>query len=120
MYDFLIKLLQRKQQPKIQVQLVPANDMRLSAWQKSEQLVSDSIKLANHPIYKAQIEILNNENPALLVLPLGTNVVDRAVLQGRIEGYQMCLNNMEAFTKQFKPPKQLRATFAPEHEVRRI
>lgn len=95
--------------------------MRLDEWRKEESLVSDSMRLARDNTYRAQLDILRNEHPCHLVFQAtGVNPADRAAMQSKSEGYELCLNNLEAMAKPFKQSVALVETFeSPQPEKRK-
>lgn len=97
--------------------LVPRDtkDFTLSDWRKNAALVSSAMSLSTNKTFKLQVEILRNESPSHIVLQLGVSPNDRIVMQARIEGYELALNNLEAFSKPLKLADRLQSTFeAPE------
>lgn len=91
-----------------------ANNLRLAEWRTKETLVEAARQLSVNKTYQLQIQVLQNEHPCHSVLALGVSPNDRLVMQSRIEGYEMALNNLEAFTKPLKRQDRLQATFEPE------
>lgn len=96
--------------------------LTLDEWRRQEQMVLESRALARNLTYRAQMDVLRNSHPChTLFSPIGVNPNDRIVHQSKIEGYELCLNNLEAMTRPFKHAKPLEATFeAPEeHSTKR-
>ena len=101
--------------------LIPRDtgDFTLTEWRKSESLTAASRELSKNKAYKLQLEVLQNENPCHRVLAFGISPNDRIVQQGRIEGYEMCLNNLSAFAKPLKLTERLESTFEPPQEKKK-
>lgn len=95
------------------------SELRLVDWRKNESLVSAAKTLAQQKTWKLQMDVLQTENPCHTVLALGMNPNDRVVQQARIEGYEMCLNNLAAFAKPLKLPERLMSTFEAPEETKR-
>lgn len=115
--NLLKRLFPRPAQP-IQHRIVPVNPMTLSldGWRASNSLVDQSRKQSDSELFKAQVQVLNNESPAKRPMPGGTSATDRLVQQGRVEGYYECLRNLQLFSKYKKLPQTLEATFEPPEE----
>lgn len=93
-----------------------AVEMRLQEWCKTESLVEASRVLANNQTYKLQLDVLRSEHPCHSVMQFGVSPNDRLVMQARIEGYEMCLNNLDAFKTSLKLPERLEASFEPPQQ----
>lgn len=117
---FSVKLL-RLPNPEQPLKPIPVSiaEMRLEDWRKQEGLVTEAMKLWRNPTFVLGICVLQTEHPRNTVLALGINPNDRIVQQARIEGYQMCLNNLEALAKPVKAKLQLEATFEPPEQPTR-
>lgn len=97
------------------IQLLPATELRLKDWQASEMLVNDMNQLRLSPVFRTMLEVLRNESPVNLGLPItGVSIDDRISHACRIEGYQMCLNTIDAMGKFKVNGGQLEPTFEPE------
>lgn len=91
--------------------------LTLDDWRKQEQLVLESRALARNLTYRAQMDVLRNSHPVHTVFsPVGVNPNDRIVHNAKCEGYEICLNNLEAMAKPYKQLKPLEATFADPEE----
>ena len=102
--------------------LAPPRDLtefRLADWRKSDNLVIAAKALARDKTWKLQMDVLQTENPCHTVLALGLNPNDRIVQQARTEGYELCLNNLAAFSKPLKFPERLESTFEKPAEQSR-
>lgn len=83
----------------------------LRQWQSDEKLVIMARDIHADRRFQAMLDVNRTESPANWID--GNTSPERAL--GRIEGYQMCLNNFEAMTKRAETPEHLEATFeAPE------
>lgn len=108
------KFWQKPTVTKVELVRIRTNTIRLAKWRQVSTLVAESARLAKDPHYMAQLDVLRTENPANLHLPaLGTSPDDRAAHQAKIEGYNLCLNNLEAFAMLHKPKEALIETFEP-------
>lgn len=103
--------------PKVEVLTVNPLTIRLAEWRSNADLVTQSRNLANQELFKAQLEVLKNENPALAPLWRGAQATDRIAQQARIEGYVECLRNLQLFCSYRKLPQPLEATFEPPELV---
>lgn len=101
--------------------LIPrqVSDFRLAEWRKTPALVEAARNLAKNQTYKLQLEVLQNENPCHTVMAFGVSPNDRVVQQARIEGYEMCLNNLGAFAKPLKLTERLESTFEAPEEMKK-
>ena len=98
--------------PTINVQVVRSSDLTLEQWRKSEGLVSSLLTLSKTPIFKTMLDVLRTESPVNLGLPkLGVQPTDRIVHQAQIEGYHLCLNNIEAMITKGQESQTVEATF---------
>jgi len=80
-------------------------------------MVAESITLARNLTYRAQIDVLRNSHPVHSIFPpVGISPTDRVVHNAKCEGYELCINNLEAMTKPIKASKPLEATFEPPQE----
>ncbi len=68
----------------------------LETWRKNETLVKDSEALLGGDLARAMLDVLALESPHNLHLS-GADIPARALHQARIEGYNLCLNNLESF-----------------------
>lgn len=118
---FLLSRFKRQSRVEVKVQVVPSNKIRLSEWQKNQSLTSAMIALERNETYRMAVQLLENEHPRRLIFsPIGISPNDRIVHQAKIEGYELCLNNLAALSKFVKEKKDLQATFEePEPQQRR-
>jgi hypothetical protein len=78
----------------------------------SEGLVSGLLTMSKMPIFKTMLDVLRTESPVNLGLPkLGVQPTDRIVHQAQVEGYHLCLNNIEAMTTKGPESQTVEATF---------
>lgn len=117
----LRNLLGPESEPKLVFERREAWRLTLEEWRKQEAMVSESIALAKNLTYRAQIDVLRNSHPChTLFTPIGVSPTDRIVMQAKIEGYELALNNLEAMTRYLKSPKPLEATFSdPDQPTKR-
>lgn len=91
--------------------------LTLDQWQRNEQLVSEMAKVSATPIWRAMMQVMNNECPSGIKLEqVGTLITDRAALQAQTEGYRMAINNLEAMSALVAVDEVQEATFAPEQQ----
>lgn len=113
---FIAKLFRFPEAPKGVPIPRQVSDFRLAEWRKTAALVEAAKQLSKNTTYKLELEVLQNESPAHTVMAFGVSPNDRVVQQGRIEGYEMCLNNLSAFAKPLKLSERLESTFEPPEQ----
>jgi len=91
-----------------------AAKLRLYEWRRSPKLVTEARRVFELESFRIMLDVLKNENPANLVLPLGSTPADRSAIQCRAEGYAMALANLEAMCNPAETMEPLEATFEPE------
>jgi hypothetical protein len=89
--------------------------MRLSQWQSKKGFVKSAQELSKNDTFMLLVEMLKEESPLNLPLPpQGVSADDRGHRLGLIEGYNLCLKNLQAsYTMPQLPPEPLRARFRP-------
>lgn len=98
----------------LKVQLVSSSTLTLEQWRKDLALVTAAKRLEQDGTYQLALAVLQNSHPRHIVFaPMGVNPNDRIVHQAKIEGYELCLNNLAALSTPFKISKPLEATFQP-------
>ena len=85
--------------------------MRLREWRTRPDLILQAQEWLKLPITDAVIEILRTEAPGQFSTQLGLNETDCVKWLGRIEGYQLCLNNIMALTTEEPQTKHVESTF---------
>lgn len=104
----------RSPEPEISVQVVPSNSLLLSQWRGNDKLVAAAMQLERDTTYQMQLQVLKNVHPMLFhFADVNVRQEDRAAHQAKIEGYQLCLNNLASFSKKTAIAKPLQATFSP-------
>jgi len=88
--------------------------LRLAEWRSDPNLVNDAARIVGSESFQCMLDVLKNESPANLCLPLDATMEARSNLQCRIEGYAMALANIEAMAKVQKQYDTLVPEFAPE------
>ena len=89
-----MNLFKRKSKPA--VLRVRANlGISAETWRKSEELVTKAGDLLRSDLGRSILDVLSYESPHNLHLP-GADLPARALHQARIEGYNLCLNNLES------------------------
>lgn len=111
----------RKPVQPIQVKLIERSVFKLTLeeFRADVRLVNETRKILNDPHFQLMLQVLNNSHPAWNVLPIGCNNETRSAIQSQIEGYTLCLGNLEAMGKQQNMPEPLVATFEPEETPQR-
>ena len=89
--------------------------LSLEQWQTDDELVKLAKELHANPTFRAVMDVLRTESPSGWVLK-GVSDSDRLVQLGRIEGYQMALNNICALENRKAVKVPLEATFEPEEQ----
>lgn len=107
----LFSIFKRRRPIKIAPVLREATTLSLHDWRKDEGLVLEVQKFWMNNTFLAMVQVLRNESPLNYV---ATETAERAL--GKIEGYQLCLNNLEAFYQQIVPQQHVEATFEPPEE----
>jgi len=98
----------------IKVVVVSSVELTLDQWRKDTRLVASAKELARNEIFRMMVDVLENSHVRFLALPaVGATQDDRAAFQARSEGYQICLNNLEAMSKDWTLSKPLVSTFQP-------
>ena len=87
--------------------------MTLSEWRKQEKLVEHAVNLRQNRVYRSQLEVLRVEHPGHRVYP--DSIKSERTL-GRIEGFQLCLDMLEAFALPIAKRETIESTFEPEPE----
>jgi len=98
----------------IKVQLVSSSTLTLDQWRRDTRLVASAKELARHEVFRMMAAVLENSHVRFVALPtVGASQDDRAAQQARSEGYQICLNNLEAMSKDWKTGQMPPETFRP-------
>lgn len=110
----------RKPSQAIQVKLIERSVFKLTLeeFRSDERLVNESKKVINNPHFQLMLQVLNNSHPAWNVLPIGCSAETRSAMQSQIEGYTLCIGNLESMGKQMTMPEPLVATFEQEEIAR--
>jgi hypothetical protein len=104
----------RKPKPVVRLTFRSASTLTLAEWQSSELLAAEGKRLLEDKSFRLAFDMLRNESPVNYGLPdLGVAATDRIVHQAKTEGYQLCLNNLEALGTLKVTDQPLQATFAP-------
>ena len=92
--------------------------LRMHEWRATPDLIKSAQKFLSDPEFLTVIDVLRNESPINWISIRPMTIEDRAVTQARIEGYQLCLNNLESLGTYDKPKEELEPTFEqPEVET---
>jgi hypothetical protein len=109
-----MRFFRKKPKPALQVVRKSETLLRLSDWQSDHNLCSTAAKVLLNPDLQLMLSVLRNEHPSKLMMPYGTALNDRIVLQARGEGYEMCLANLEAMARHNAILEFPEATFQAE------
>lgn len=91
--------------------------LRMSEWKSERDLVRAARKFLSDPEFLALVDVLRNESPINWITVRPMTIEDRAVTQARIEGYQLCINNLESLGMFEKPSEKLEPTFEQPDEL---
>lgn len=90
--------------------------MRLKDWQQRPDLTEQARSWLEMDFTKLAISMLELEHIAHYVFPTqGNNPTDTTKRLGQIEGYQICLNNLQALGKLLTRPESVEADFSEEN-----
>lgn len=104
--------MRRKYPKRIRIVDVRSSNLTLDIWQRSQELVTEAMRLAQDRTFKLMMDCLRNSSPVNYGLPdIGTNPMDRAALQAKTEGYHMALNNIEAMSQLLQRQDTIEAVF---------
>lgn len=107
-----------KRKPKIQVEVVRSTEIRLVQWKASPELVGQARRIFALQEFRAMLDCVRTESPSNYSLPLtGVSADDRVTHALHIEGYNLCLNNLEALCKFEKEAPAFDAEFKPENTM---
>lgn len=70
--------------------------IRLAEWRADRDLVKQAREFLVDPKFATIVDVLRNESPINFVHVGRFGLEERAVEHARMEGYQLCLNNLEA------------------------
>lgn len=100
----------------LRIQIPPRTaELTLNQWRQNIDLTSRFSALQQQELWRLATHCLQVEHPCHTVFSqLGVNPNDRVVQQAKIEGYELCLNNLRAMGQHAKPKPTLQARFEPE------
>lgn len=116
------KLFRKPPAPEVplKVNLVSSSVLTLDQWRKDTRLVASAQILARNDVYRMMVAVLENSHVRFVALStVGATQDDRAAHQARSEGYQICLNNLEAMSQSWTFSKMPRETFQPAIQNRK-
>ena len=89
--------------------------MTLEQFQSNPQFVSEWKRLTTNPIFQVGMTVLRTEDPLHRPdLRVGMPPSDDSKMLGRIQGYQFCINNIEALGVLQTPQHEPEAVFESE------
>lgn len=102
--------------PPVELKVItrPSTDLRLADWQATSKLVSSAQQVLAGDFARLMVCVLHNESPANWVLNTNATIEERGTHQARIEGYLMCLANLQAMARLQSPKQELEPSFEPE------
>lgn len=105
----------------------PSSNIRMREWRANPDAVKAASLVLQDLTLQNMLDVLRTENPCHMVLMGRFSLEERGIMQARIEGYSMCLNNLENLGRFESPVEGLQEEFAdPEahtpakHTVRPI
>lgn len=108
-----LKSLFRRRE-KVLIVRVPETAVTLDQWRGDYDLVRLAREIWQNNGFQIMVSCVRNSNPGMFVLPDNAPPHQRMARHAQAEGYQMCLNNLEALAKFQKPEEPLESTFEPE------
>lgn len=90
--------------------------LRLHEFRSEPNFVSQATLILANPATRQMLDVLRNESPSHQAFPPETPPHIRAHQQSVIEGYHLCLNNIESMATLEQPVPELVAEFKPETE----
>ena len=122
MKNFILSLIgSRRKKLRIVAPTVTAVNLplRLNQWRRSPELVNMAAKVLALQECQAMMSVLRNESPSNLSMPaFGVQPTDRMARASLVEGYHLCLNNMEALAKHVSEKAHIDATFEPPEDTK--
>ena len=92
--------------------------LRAFEWRSEQSLVTQAREIFNNPQFQAMLDVVKNESPHNFAYG-GVTLDERAVIQARIEGYQLCINNLESLGSFQKPKEEIEPTYEGQEQVDR-
>lgn len=96
--------------PRIVLVRVDSPALSLAQFREDENLVAEWRVWADRPIVQAMLQVMRNESPAHWLAEAKT-ADEKILLLGRIQGYEMAMNNLEALGALVQVQAPLTATF---------
>ena len=105
---------QPKPTEQVRLKTVVANSLTVSKWREVPMLVTESQKLLSNPHMIGMLDVLRNDAPHNYgMITKGAQPMEYAERVGMIQGYLMCLNNLEALALPLEKHEMPEATFEP-------
>jgi hypothetical protein len=95
------------------IKIIPLNQHHVTVWmwKSDKDMVTAAAKeLRDNQVLRYMIDTVRNSSPVNDVM-LDASVEARAIKQAQIEGYHLCLNNLESMGIFEKPEEILEPTF---------
>jgi hypothetical protein len=102
-----------KKQLRVEIVRRKESEIRFADWRADPTLCAMAAKVLADPNVQLMLSVLRNESPSKHVLHYDATLEARALMQARIEGYEMFLNNLEAMAVSVLPIEMPEANFAP-------
>ena len=102
--------------PKVETKVVLLNrevaNLRIAEWRADPALCAKALAVLANPDLRLMLEVIANDHPAHYILRDDTPVEQRAIYQGRGEGYTLALANLRSLARQEMPPESIVEEFA--------
>lgn len=93
-----------------------SSDISIEEWRSNKELVLLARKFLNNPDFRMMTDTLRNSAPHNYVSLKEMSIDARAMEQARIEGFQLCLNNLAALGMETKKAVELEPDFSQPEE----
>jgi hypothetical protein len=101
--------------PRLQVVYRDCSRLTLEQWRSVPDLVKVGMKFMSDPLFRQMLDVCRNEHP-IETVHIDADMYTRAIHQARIEGYMLCLNNLESMGSIVKHEEPIESTFEPPEE----
>lgn len=109
-------LFRRRSQPQPEIVVIPRqpNQILIAEWRATKDLVAKARAVLSDPDVRMMLDTVRNSAPLLSVTSEYLPSHVRSVMLGRIEGYEMAMNDLEALASYAEPKEMPEATFEPQ------
>lgn len=98
----------------IQIRVINSTALRMDQWRSSPELVTYAQRLFATPEFQTLVGVLRSESPSNYGLNIGATHDDQIAHSYKAAGYNLCLNNLDAFARIETHSEPIEATFEPE------